>query len=129
MKGCLLRKSKYTGATKVIILVVVCAYIAISLLKIGSSLLLEEDSIIQSLRGLSLLTSIIIGVLVWKGYVWARMVLATWLTCVGCFLFYTSLATSLPSEHFTLYLVIGPSWILFGMTLFFINRIGRAIVG
>jgi hypothetical protein len=71
VKKSLLSKKEYTGATKVIILVVVCAYIAISLLKIGSSLLLEEDSIIQSLRGLSLLTSIIIGVLVWKGYVWA----------------------------------------------------------
>lgn len=122
------RKEMYAGNKKWVVQTIVCAYLALSLIKIGSSLLVNEGDTILALRALSLLLSIVLGTFVWKGYTLARMILATWMTGVGVFCLYNALMGELVFQTYVVFLGVGFLWSVFGGYLFLLNRLGCSSV-
>lgn len=118
------QRQTYTGAKRWIVRTIVYAYMIESLLKILSSLSVGEESPLLELRILSLLTSLVISIFVWKGYTLARMILATWMTCVGIWCLYVVFGLMSLDNHHMVFLIVGSLWTVFGLTLFLVNRIG-----
>jgi|GEM_PF-1958734 len=118
------RREELVGFKKNIVAAIVCICISFSLLMSGVSFVFGEESLMQGLRVGTFLAFLVIGTLVWKGYVLARQLLATLLTGVGLFLFLVILNSRFLGDPGIKGYVFCVLWSLFGMTLFFINRIG-----